>query len=576
MTPCPDRDLLQAYLDGELSAVDTTALEARLCAEPALADALIELTREEAILSEWAHAARAAQAAEAATLPGLPIRRRHMLPRLAAAALATAAAVAGIAFLLGYLANPTEQPSTDTLARLDELHGEVFIVPEHGEPVLARLHQPLQPGSGLRTQGDGFAVVTFADASRLEVGGDTTIRIGAGASAGRQVYLDRGTVAAQATLAPTDSPMVVTTPQAEARFLNTRASFASLAGETRIEQVQGTLQVTRKSDGRRIDVPTNHYAVASEKDAFKSKPLPDQVTQPLALLREKEQTANLSAAYSPDGALLAVGCMDGTIKIWDTAANEVKHTLRGHKKGVKALAFAPVGCLLASGNEERVVKLWDPICGEELATLSKGTKGGIEALAFSPDGARLVTAGGYGRNIPEIRLWNVVSREEEGVIQNEHTNYASAVAFAPDGKHFATGSRDGVVKVWDVYTRLPRQTFTGHEGRINALAYAATGARLASAGKDRTVKVWNLEKGKEELTLPSHASEVRAVAFTPNGKQLASADNSVSLWDAATGREHMTLKGHKGAVAALAFAPDGKKLATAGYDRTVRVWEVKK
>jgi WD40 repeat protein len=421
-----------------------------------------------------------------------------------------------------------------------------------------------------------FAVVAFADTSRLEIGGDTLIRLATESPAGsrpaaRKVYLESGSVAADFALPLSEPPMVVATKHAEASFQQTKSSFAIAADETRIEQVQGNLKVTRKSDGRSIDVPTGWYAVTNEKNAFKAERLPEQVTQ--ARLTMKDAGAVLQACYSPDGTLLATGCNDGTIKLYDAATGELKKTLVGHKRPVKALAFAPVGCLLASGNDEKIVKLWDPIRGIELATL-KGNKGVIEALAFSPDAVLLATAGGYGKNTPEIRLWDVVSRQELGVFPGEHSNRATAVAFSADGKWLATGGMDNAVKVWDVYSRLVRQTLAGHTGRINAVAFSADGKRLASASKDRTVKLWDFAAGTEERTLPSHAGEVRAVAFAPDGKRLASADNSVTLWDAATGREGMILKGHKNAIAALAFAPGGRELASAGYDRTVRVWEI--
>jgi ferric-dicitrate binding protein FerR (iron transport regulator) len=574
MNPPDDRDQLQAYLDGELPPEQVIALETRLRTEPPLADALLELTREEAILTEWARSA----AHQAATVP-LDSPRRPRLRRLVAAAIAAAAAVAGIAFLLGYFSKSPEGPPAAALARVEEVQGEVFIVPEHGEATPAQPGQPLGPGHGLRTQGVGsFAVVTFADSSRLELGGDTLIRLGTDGLAVKKVYLDRGTVAADITLPPNDPPMVVATPHAEARFQQTKSSFASAPDGTRIEQVKGNLQVTRKSDGRSIEVPTGWYAVASEKDAFKAQQLPEQVTLPRLTIKElpKEPTGPaLSVSYSPDGALLAVGYNDGTIKIYDGISGELKKTLLGHKRPVKALAFAPVGCLLASGTDEKLIKLWDPIRGVELAAL-KGCKGSIESLAFSPDGALLATAGGHGKNTPEIRLWDVVGRQEVGVFPGEHTNYATAVAFSPDGKWLATGGRDNAVKVWDVYTRLVRHTLTGHTARINSVAFSADGKRLASGSRDRTVKLWDFAAGKEERTLPSHSSEVRAVAFTPDGKRLATADTSVTLWDPATGREQIILKGHKNAVAGLAFAPGARELATAGYDRSVRVWEIMK
>ena len=60
MNTLSDADLLQAYLDCRLSSADAVVLEERLLQEPALADALLILACEEAILTEWAPTARVA------------------------------------------------------------------------------------------------------------------------------------------------------------------------------------------------------------------------------------------------------------------------------------------------------------------------------------------------------------------------------------------------------------------------------------------------------------------------------------------------------------------------------------
>ena len=59
MISAADLDLLQAYLDRRFDAAATAALETRLQAEPVLAEALVTLAREEAIVCEWAKGARA-------------------------------------------------------------------------------------------------------------------------------------------------------------------------------------------------------------------------------------------------------------------------------------------------------------------------------------------------------------------------------------------------------------------------------------------------------------------------------------------------------------------------------------
>jgi WD40 repeat protein len=78
-------------------------------------------------------------------------------------------------------------------------------------------------------------------------------------------------------------------------------------------------------------------------------------------LKEPEGSI-VSAAFSPDESLLAVGTGDGAVHIWDAAT--VKHisTLPGHTNMVSSIAFSPDGSLLASGSLDGTVRLWGVPC----------------------------------------------------------------------------------------------------------------------------------------------------------------------------------------------------------------------
>jgi WD40 repeat protein len=75
----------------------------------------------------------------------------------------------------------------------------------------------------------------------------------------------------------------------------------------------------------------------------------------------------ISIAFSPNSKLLASGCVNGTIKLWDALTGELKHTLEDFMV-VESLAFSHDGQVLASSSSSHTT-LWDTATGEPNRTL---------------------------------------------------------------------------------------------------------------------------------------------------------------------------------------------------------------
>ena len=176
-----------------------------------------------------------------------------------------------------------------------------------------------------------------------------------------------------------------------------------------------------------------------------------------------------------------------------------------------------------------------------------------------------------------LSAWTVPDLPDPALIRtliSQQTGLLSAVVLAPDGSWFATGGRDGTVRIWDTATGTEIRTLTAPASDVRVVAVAPDGSWLATdggwvvrKGNDR-VRIWDTATGTELRTLAGRVNVVLAVAVTPDGSWLATGDvGHVRIWDTATGALIRTLPHAKGP-SAMAVAPDGSWLAT-GYDEPI-------
>ena len=58
-----------------------------------------------------------------------------------------------------------------------------------------------------------------------------------------------------------------------------------------------------------------------------------------------------------------------------------------------------------------------------------------------------------------------------------------------DDDHFASGSFDNTIKIWDLNTFESNQTLEGHKSPVICVI-KLKGNKLASCSNDKTIKIW--------------------------------------------------------------------------------------
>ena len=251
------------------------------------------------------------------------------------------------------------------------------------------------------------------------------------------------------------------------------------------------------------------------------------------------------------GELLAVGSVDGTVKLWGKRGRLMR-TLEGHGSEVPALAA--YGELLAVGSVDGTVKLWDKQ-GRLVRTL-EGHGGAVTALAAYGE----LFAAGSSEGV--IKLW-----DKQGRLMRTLEGHGGVVfSLAAYGELLAAGSSDGAIKLWDKQGRLMR-TLEGHGGEVFSLA--AYGELLAAGSSDGTIKLWD-KQGRLVRTLEGHGGVVPALAAYGELLAAGSSDGAIKLWDK-QGRLMRTLEGHGGEVFSLAAY--GELLAAGSSDGTIKLWD---
>ncbi|KZO96248.1 WD40 repeat-like protein [Calocera viscosa TUFC12733] len=125
----------------------------------------------------------------------------------------------------------------------------------------------------------------------------------------------------------------------------------------------------------------------------------------------------------------------------------------------------------------------------------------------------------------------------------------------PSSTLLASGSADGVVKVWDILQGYVTHNLRGHGGVVSALRFNFPSLTLSGAARGEDERVMQLITGSVDTRVRIFDLQARA---EERGNK----------------RAHELLEGHVSAVRGLDVSADGRWLVSGGRDAVVLIWDI--
>lgn len=158
-----------------------------------------------------------------------------------------------------------------------------------------------------------------------------------------------------------------------------------------------------------------------------------------------------------------------------------------------------------------------------------------------------------------------------------HNGWVHSLAVDPSNMWFASGCRDGLIKIWDIASGRLRITLTGHISGVRGLAVSPRHPYLFSCGDDKMVKCWDLEQNQVVRHYHGHLSGVYCLALHPTENILITGgrDSVGRVWDMRSKEQIHCLTGHSNTIGAVKCLSDDPQIITGSYDTTIRLWDLK-
>ena len=219
-------------------------------------------------------------------------------------------------------------------------------------------------------------------------------------------------------------------------------------------------------------------------------------------------------AMHPNGSRI-VSVNESGLTIFNTITVAVEQEIKIHDALATTVAYSPDGEIIAAGCNEGTIRLWNASTGEELVTL-RGHTSTVFDIDFLLGGRRLVSCS----NDRSFKVW-LIDKPSNQLSFPAGSNAINCHYLSKDGKILLCGGVHGSLSYCDLVKRKTTKQFKAHSDAVNCIAVTSDEKLVATGGQDAAVKIWNFETGELVKVLAEDITAVTSVCFSTDDKYVA-------------------------------------------------------
>ncbi|MFO1475089.1 MAG: protein kinase [Verrucomicrobiota bacterium] len=282
-------------------------------------------------------------------------------------------------------------------------------------------------------------------------------------------------------------------------------------------------------DGRSVWTLQRTGEVAKWSPSGERQPGAFRVTDDTALSSELQYWY----LFSKKGRWLAVGSMNGIIKIWDLERGTVARVISVGTGEAFPTCFSPDESRFCgySGTDNSNHE-WDLATGREIQSWADTTDSHCGDI--SPDGRFITTISFEGE--PAVQRDLVLQKSSR---VNVTIREGVSARYSPDGKLFALASDLGVAPIWHTADWTPAATLGSFFNGTHSVDFSPDGRRFAVSSDDKeAVRLYDTDGWQNVFTLQAPGTGFLGARFSGDGNNLVWGNQKcLQLWQAPSWQE---------------------------------------